>query len=125
MDLQYLIRYLASSAVHNKFYFWGIHYTVKNGKPMRLADCLSRFLNDDSDFKNVKYINAIPIVNELLRDLIKYPRNLPSNIDISQQMRAAFGLLLDDGWVNHNAPYIRPFQPNYNRYNILNNRVKK
>ena len=122
LDMQCLIRHLAFHAIENKFYFWGVHYTVKNGHPMQLADDLSRFAPTvPKDFANVPFKNAVPIVNQLLNKLATYPLNLPSNIDINDQVRAAFGLLLDDCIVNHNTPRIVKFNSENYHYNILDN----
>ena len=124
MDMQCLIRALALQAIENQFYFWGIHYTVKNGYSMKLADKLSRF-DYTNEFHNIPFIDAIPIVNKLLLKLKHYPLNLPSNIDIDDQVRAAFGLLLDDDTRNNNNPNLNRFNPSKNDYNILNCKIKE
>lgn len=121
MDLQCLIRELALTAINNQFYFWGIHYTVKDGISMQWADDLSRFHSSVStNFHNTPFKNAIPIVNKLLLKLKNYPDNLPSNIDISAQLRAAFGLLLDDHEIDNSHPRFSRFDHSKIHYNILN-----
>lgn len=121
LDMQYLIRKLALLAIKNKFYFWGIHYTVKNGAPMKIADDLSRFAsNVGNTMKKVPFVNAIPIVNELLLMLKKAPKNLPSKIDITRNRRCQYGLLLKDDGNTYNQPYIINHVKKQYNYNILN-----
>ena len=120
LDMQCLVRQLASLAVHNKFYFWGIHYTIKDGHPMQIADDLSRFESSIKDtMKNVTFVDALPIVNKLLLKLKTAPLNLPSKIDISRNRRCQYGILLNDDERDYSQPYFVNHVKNQYNYNIL------
>ena len=122
IDLQFLIRHLATLAVKNKFYFWGLHFTVKDGNEMKIADQISRFTFKKENVKdNVTMTNCTSIVNDLLKEVLKQPLNLPKKFDMSCNARAQFGLLLDDEFVNHNHPKIEDVLKLQKSYNILNN----
>ena len=121
LDLQFLIRKLATLAVENKFYFWGIHYTVKNGPAMQLADDLSRFqARARYKTRHVPEVNIVDIVNKLLDGLARHPLNLPKKVDINDDIRSQYGLLLDDDkfdygkWRHNNATLLKQ-----KCYNIL------
>ena len=93
LDLQYLIRYLAALAVSKKFYFWGVHYTVKDGNEMKIADQLSRFNFDKNDITdNIPIINCASIVNLIFEDLLKHPKNLPKKNDLSYSFRREYNI---------------------------------
>ena len=105
LDLQFLVLKLATITAESKLYFWGIHYTVKDGEPMVLADQLSR-LNKAADkvFQNIPCVNVIDIVNTLLKELMRTPLNLPSKCDFTRERRVQYGILLNDDRV-YNEPY--------------------
>ena len=101
LDMQFLIRRLASIAVDNKFYFWGIHCTANDDPKMDLADALSRFKNAPKysmQFNNFidDTKDAIVICNKLLNAIASQPKNLPNNRDIRQLVRQEYNILLDD-----------------------------
>ena len=95
LDLQALISELATMAYDNKFYWWGIHKTVKESKNMVFADQLSRFkavdLNKDAINCSIK-----KECNELLDVLFEAPRNLPKQQDLSTDVRQMYNILLED-----------------------------
>ena len=106
MDLQYLIRNLATVATATKFYFWGLHITRAESPAMDLADGLSRFKKED--MYNIKKLNLIDdsvmatkICNELLMQLIDQPHNLPKNRDINPSIRKEYNILLDDDLIKN------------------------
>ena len=120
LDLQFLIRKLASLAVEYKFFFWSIHYTIKNGYYMQIADDLSRFKSRPSQFnKNTKYVDCKNCVNELINGLINCPRNLPKKFDLNDTVRAEYNILLNDNKKDH----FGASPSNVYKYNILNNHI--
>ena len=122
LDLQFLIRHLAFLAVKNKFYFWGLHFTVKDGKEMKIADDLSRFTFDISECKdNIPVIDCRKIVNNLLDGLNKHPLNLPKKFDVNINIRKQFGLLLNDKYANYDNSKIIDVLKLQKMYNILTN----
>ena len=122
LDLQFLVRKLATLAVENKFYFWGIHYTVKDGDAMKLADDLSRF-QASARFKtrNVPEINITKIVNKFMIELKNHPLNLPQKIDISDDIREEYNILLNDDEFNYNTDINNNLLNDQSKYNILYN----
>ena len=120
LDLQYLIRRLASLAVKHKFYFWGIHYTVKDGAPMQLADDLSRY-HPAATSQTSKYPkrDAIKVVDHILRELCWRPLNLPKTVDLSNNRRREYSLLLNDDCHDYSNPRIRDVVKTQHEYNIL------
>lgn len=101
LDMQYLIRSLASEAVCNKFYFWGLHTTRENDDNMDLADGLSRFIPDPKfSIEKNNLIDdssdALKICINLLNELLDIPSNLPKNRDISNLIRKEYNILLND-----------------------------
>ena len=121
LDLQYLIRYLAALAVSKKFYFWGIHYTVKDGNEMKIADQLSRFNFKKNNIEdNIPIINCATVVNLLLEDLLNHPKNLEKNNTLSYNIRKEYNILLNDEFVNYNNPKIDDILERQHEYNILN-----
>lgn len=122
LDLQFLIRRLATMAAKSKFYFWGIHYTVKDGIEMQLADDLSRFqARARYHTRHVPELNGYAIVNELLAKLEKHPLNLQKKVDIPEEARREYSLLLNDDKFNYNHPKIVDLIAKQKQYNILNN----
>ena len=122
LDLQFLIRYLATLAVSNKFYFWGIHFTVKDGEKMKIADELSRFTFKKENVKDkINITDCTAIVNDLLNQLAKHPLNLPKRVDINDDIRYEYNILLNDEFVNYNNPKLNNSVENQKNYNILIN----
>ena len=111
MDLQALIRDIATLAFDHKFFWWGIHEVVKNSENMRIADKLSRYEPIDWDPQDKRcYIGKE--VNALFDILISAPANLPKQKDLSRNVRQEYGLLLDN-------PPIRQQKPLLPEHNIL------
>ena len=122
LDLQFLIRFLATLAVNDKFYFWGIHYTVKDGGEMKIADQLSRFeFNKNNVRDNIPVINCTALVDVLFKELLKHPLNLPKHAILNDNIRREYGILLNDKFVNHNNPKIIDILKKQKEYNILTN----
>ena len=122
LDLQFLIRYLAKLAVENKFYFWGYHFTVKDGKEMIIADQLSRFtFNKENVTDKIAMTNCKNVVNRLLLDLAKQPLNIPKKHDINEDVRSEYNILLNDHLVNYNNPVLIDYIQLQKQYNILTN----
>ena len=122
VDLQFLIRHLASLAVKNKFYFWGYHFTVKDGNEMKIADQLSRYTFEKQSIKdNVTITDCSTIVDRILKDLCQHPKNLPKQFDMNVNIRAQYGLLLNDNFVDYNKPSIDNILERQKSYNILTN----
>ena len=106
MDLQFLIRQLATSATDSQYYFWGEHTIAKESPEMQLADALSRLESKKACFDkgNLKFdfsAKARDICNLLLQEIVKYPI-LASQPDIPRSRRREFGILLDDDVLTHN-----------------------
>ena len=119
LDLQYLIRYLATLAVQHKFYFWGIHYTVKDGPEMQLADDLSRFqMRARMQTKDALEYDPLLLVNSLLKGLMLYPLNLKKHVDIPEDIREEYGLLLNNDFAN-DIPFTDKMLLEQLNYNIL------
>ena len=95
LDLQALMSELATMAYDNKFYWWGIHKTVKESKDMVLADQLSRFKAVDLNKDAIK-CSIEKECNELLDVLFEAPRNLPKQRDLSTNVRQMYNILLED-----------------------------
>ena len=122
MDLQFLIRYLATMAVEHKFYFWGIHFTVADGPEMQLADDLSRFhARARVKTANAFEYNPLSLVNDLLMQLMLYPLNLDENIDIDKSIREKYRILLDNEFYNSKNPFCDTLLAKQFNYNILKN----
>ena len=95
MDLQSLVLALANLAYDKKFYWWGIHQTVKESWDMTIADKLSRFLPVQW-LETVKYMDILPACNQMFDILWEAPRNHSHQKDISTKLRALFGLQLEN-----------------------------
>ena len=127
LDMQYLVRDLATVATIHKFYFWGIHCTCENDPNMKLADGLSRFnTNNMYSFDNNNWIDdssmALSICNDILIKLAWQPNNLPKNRDISNVIRQEYNILLSDKALKHQLPFLQDNSLKAQRsYNILNN----
>ena len=121
LDMQYLVRFLATLAVNNKFYFWGIHFTIKDGVEMKIADQLSRFTYKKDTSNTTSIINCTKIVNVLFRGLLNHPKNLAKNVELGEDIRREYKLLLNDDVVDYSK--MRPVNivEKQKGYNILNN----
>ena len=120
LDLQFLVRHLATLAVENKFYFWGIHDIVKNSTNMQLADDLSRF-QASARIKTQHAPRKLPIqvVNDLLLSLLDQPLNLSKRIDISKDRRKEYGILLDNNEIAARIPSKPDYLTSQHLYNVL------
>ena len=113
LDLQELVRHLATLAYDNKFYWWGIHETVKVSANMKIADNLSRFQpvkwpeNETVEFRDID-----KICTELFSILWEAPQNLTWEKDLSTRIRNLFGLSL-------NPPMNSTDKPSTTEHNIL------
>ena len=121
LDMQYLVRFLATLAVKNKFYFWGIHFTIKDGDEMKIADQLSRFTYKKENSNSTNTINCANIVNVLFKGLLNHPKNLAKNVEIGNDIRKEYRLLLDDDVVDYSKMHPIDVVVNQKKYNILNN----
>ena len=122
LDMQFLIRFLATLAVENKFYFWGIHFTVKHGTEMQIADQLSRFTFCNNNNNNVtNIINCANIVDILFKGLLNHPKNLNKKVELGNDVRQEYNLLLNDDIVDYNKKYHFDLLNNQRKYNILIN----
>ena len=120
LDLQFLVRYLATLAVEHKFYFWGIHEIVKESKNMQLADDLSRFqASARIKTKNAPRKWPLKIVNDLLLQLLEQPANLKPSIEIGNSRRKVYGLLLNDYDGAHTIPSVQDYLDSQHLYNVL------
>ena len=103
LDLQFLIRRLATLAVDSKFYFWGSHTTAKESPEMKMADQLSRLEMKSLFFKEklkVDFSNEARLVcNLLLNEMVKYPI-LKNKLDIDDTVRMEYAILWDDQYLN-------------------------
>ena len=100
LDMQCLIRSLATNALKNKYYFWGIHCTKDKDPNMNLADGLSRFSPDKLfSFKENNWTNdnarALSICNQLLKHICKQPPNMNKHRDIPYERRKEFNAIID------------------------------
>ena len=103
LDLQFLVRRLATAAVDSKFYFWGIHTTPKESSEMVMADQLSRLEMKSSFFHSGKLKfdfsdQARVICNSLLREIINHPI-LENVSDIDDTIRMEYKILWDDEYL--------------------------
>ena len=103
LDLQFLVRRLATTAVESKFYFWGAHTTAKESPEMKMADQLSRleiknlFFNQEK--LKVDYSDKARLVcNLLLKEIVKYPI-LKKKLDIDDTVRMEYAILWDDEYL--------------------------
>ena len=119
MDLQYLIRDLATTAIQHKLYFWGLHCTVKESPDMVIADGLSRFKPEALIVtpKALRF-NPIKLVNELFESLINQPLNLVPSKDLTMSRRRAYKILLNCD-KHFNSPNITDIVNEQLKYNIL------
>ena len=100
LDMQFLTRHLVELARKYRFHFWGIYCTDTR---MDIADGLSRFFDHDdkyiigkNGFIGEPFDNVKKVCNDLLNKLLWQPANLPKNIDISQDIRKEYNILLDE-----------------------------
>ena len=121
LDLQFLIRRLALLAVKYKFYFWGIHCLKKNDPNMQIADEISRYAPCKLlDKPTTVRLRAIHVINDLLKELSVYPKNLNKKIELSTDRRRTYGLLLDKD--HEFEPRDTLFEEQF-KYNVLNNKL--
>ena len=83
LDCQYLTRLLCQTAVKFNFKFWAVHL---DGKHNKLADALSRFLPVDFEKEKLQLVPCKTIVNQVISNVMKQPRNLDAKITIPDKV---------------------------------------
>ena len=88
---------------------------------MKKAYKLSRFcyVNKNVTCKTA-IVDCTNVVNCLFNGLLDFPLNFNKNIDLSTDIRAQFGLLLNDDTHHYSDPIRVDWLTNLKNYNILN-----